>query len=329
MRANRLKSVWLEQREAAQGVERQGNVKGRSTDRRLLEITVVSGQSCEVTSYGKLQYTDWSILHPASTVTHPAIPITHKHWASECDRQEQRGDAAVTAVSQFRQKHVCKGCSPVTNSEACLHPRSFIHHQQHVANNHKNASYLPRHRDFSCLSLEPGTAITVPDSSCVLHTAQYLWVSHRGGICCGPVHLGTANTSAARHDLGRLTLVWYQTDWWQTEPCCLHHNVTPKDEHRHWKGLISNHAKDTQEAVIQSWCMLSSICIHTVNRKAYNQVLLLCFLLFICSTATLCHPQKSPGFHCARRCTNTEWKRWLLSTNTSHLTARWNVTIHI
>lgn len=102
--------------------------------------------------------------------------MTCKHWDSECDGQEQQGDAAVTAVSHFRQKHVCKGCSPVTNSEACLHPRSFIHHQQHVANSHKNGGYLPRHRNFSHLSLELGTAVTVPDSSCVLHTAQYLWV---------------------------------------------------------------------------------------------------------------------------------------------------------
>lgn len=33
------------------------------------------------------------------------------------------------------------------------------------------------------------------------------------------------------------------------------------------------------------------------------------FLLFICSTATLCHPQKRPGFHCAKRCTNREQKK--------------------
>lgn len=77
----------------------------------------------------------------------------------------------------FRQKHVCKGCSPVTNSEACLYPHSFIQHQHHVANNRKNASYLPRHRDFSCLSLELGTAVTAPDSSCVLHTAQFEFTS--------------------------------------------------------------------------------------------------------------------------------------------------------
>lgn len=121
MRANRLNLVWLEQREAAQGVERERNVKGRRAGRWLLEITVVSGQSCEVTSYGKLQYTDWSTLRPESTVTHAAIPITPKHWASECDRQEQRGEmlqsllclnsgrnmSAKGAVQSRTQKHVC------------------------------------------------------------------------------------------------------------------------------------------------------------------------------------------------------------------------------
>lgn len=253
MRANRLNLVWLEQREAAQGVERERNVKGRRAGRWLLEITAVSGQSCEVTSYGKLQYTDWSTLRPESTVTHAAIPITRKHWASECDRQEQRGEmlqsllclnsgrnmSAKGAVQSRTQKHVC----------------TRAHHQRRVANNHKNASYLPRHRDFSRLSLEPGAAITVPDSSCVLHTAQYLWVSHRGDICCGSIDLGRANTAAACQALGRLTLAWDETDRWQTEPCCLHHNMTPKEEHGYWKGLIGNHAKDTQEAVVQLWCM--------------------------------------------------------------------------
>lgn len=92
-------------------------------------------------------------------------------------------------------------------------------------------------------------------------------------------------------------------------PGCPHHNVTPKDECKHWKALIGSNAKDLREAVIQSWCILSTICIHTVNRKAYNQFLLLCFLLFICSTATLCHPQKRPGFHCAKKCTNREQKK--------------------
>lgn len=78
---------------------------------------------------------------------------------------------------------------------------------------------------------------------------------------------------------------WDSSHWCGTrltggkQPCCLHHNMTPKDERGHWKGLIGNHAKDTQEAVIQSWCMLSSKCIHTVNRKAYNQLLPLCFFV--------------------------------------------------
>lgn len=44
--ANRLNLVWLEQREAAQVFEGERNVEGRS----LLEITVISGQSCDVTS---------------------------------------------------------------------------------------------------------------------------------------------------------------------------------------------------------------------------------------------------------------------------------------
>lgn len=88
-----------------------------------------------------------------------------------------------------------------------------------------------------------------------------------------------------------------------------HHNVTPKDECKHWKALIGSNAEDLQEAVIQSWCILPTICIHRVNRKAYNQFLLPCFLLFICSTATFCHPQKRPGFHCAMRCTNREQKK--------------------
>lgn len=31
-----------------------------------------------------------------------------------------------------------------------------------------------------------------------------------------------------------------------------HHNVTPTDKHRHWKGLIGTHDKDTGEAMVQS-----------------------------------------------------------------------------
>lgn len=157
--------------------------------------------------------TDWSTLHSESTVTHLAIPMTRKHWASKRDRQEQQEDAAVSAVSQFRQKHVCKGCSPVTDSEACLHPHSSIR-QQHVANNHKNASYLPRHREFSRLSLELGTAITVPESSCVLHTAQYFCILLRWDICCDPIPLGMANITAVCQTLGQLTPLWYQPAWW-------------------------------------------------------------------------------------------------------------------
>lgn len=211
--------------------------------------------------------------------------MTHKHWASECDRQEQREDAAVISVSLFRQKRVCKGCSPVTNSETCLYPHSFIHHQQHVANNHKNASYLPRHRDLFCLTLELGMAITVPGSSWMLHTAQFEFHIMEAFVM--------AAFSWAQQIHEQHTKSWCSSPWSgirQTggkQPCWPHHNVTPKDECKHWKALIGSNAKDPQEAVIQSWCMLSTICIHTVNRKAYNQFLLLCFLLLTCSAATL------------------------------------------
>lgn len=206
----------------------------------------------------------------------------------------------------FRQKHVCKGCSPVTNSEACLYPHSFIQHQQHVANNHKNASYLPRQRDFSCLSLELGTAVTAPDSSCVLHTAQFEFHIMEAFVM---VPFSWVRQIHEQH-----TKSWCGSPWrgirltGGKQPHCPHHNVTPKDGCRHWKALIGSNAKDLQEAVLQSWCMLSIICIHTVNRKAYNQFLLLYFLLFICSTETVCHPQKRPGFHCAERCTERKKK---------------------
>lgn len=153
-------------------------------------------------------------LKHASTVTHPTIAMTHKHWASECDRQEQREDAAVTAVSLFRQKHVCKGCSPVTNSEACLYPHSLIHHQQHVANNHRNATYLPRHR-----FLLPVTWAGHGNKSTRFQlgaTYSSVWVSHHGSICRGPVQLSTANTRAAHQILVWLTLAWCQAGWWQT-----------------------------------------------------------------------------------------------------------------
>lgn len=226
-------------------VKTEINVKDRSAGRRLLEITVVSGQSCEVTSYGKLQYADWNTLHSESTGTHLAVPMTCKHWASECDRQEQQGDAAVTAVSQFRQEHVCEGCSPVTNSEACLHPRSFIH-QQHVANSRKNGGYLPRHRDFSHLSLEPGSAVTVPVSNCVLHTAQYLWVEVFVVLPFIWVQLIQQQNAKP----------WDSSLWHGVgatggkQSCGLLHSMAPKDEHKHWKGLSGTRAKDTQEVVV-------------------------------------------------------------------------------
>lgn len=58
--------------------------------------------------------------------------------------------------------------------------------------------------------------------------------------------------------------------------------------------------------------MLSPLCTHTVNRKAYNQVLLLCFRFSSVAQQHSATHKKSSGFHCTGRCTNTEWKSWLL-----------------
>lgn len=79
-------------------VERERNVKDRNVHRVLLRIIIVSGQNHGVTCSSK-QRAAWSILSPVSIVTNPAIPMTRKHRVSECDRQEQQSDAAVTAVS--------------------------------------------------------------------------------------------------------------------------------------------------------------------------------------------------------------------------------------
>lgn len=102
-----------------QGVERERNVKDRSTG-RLLEITVVSGQRWDVTTYGKLQYTEWSTLRPASVVTHLALPMTRKQGAvNVIDRNNGemlqsllclssgRNTSAKGAVQSLTQKHVC------------------------------------------------------------------------------------------------------------------------------------------------------------------------------------------------------------------------------
>lgn len=169
MGANRLNLACLEQRSSTR------DRKAKKCQEQEYPWKAIRHGCCLWTKLwgDQLWNTTTHRLKHASTVTHPTIPMTHKHWASECDRQEQREDAAVTSVSLFRQQRVCNGCSPVTNSEACLYLHSFIHHPQHVANNHKNASYLPRHRDFSCLTHELGTVIAVPGSSWVLHTAQF------------------------------------------------------------------------------------------------------------------------------------------------------------
>lgn len=194
---------WAWNREATQGIERQRNVKSRSTHGRLLNMTVAFRQRWEWYCVVLWHTTIHGLKH-TSTVTHPAIPMTHKHWGSECDRQEQREDAAVTSVSLFRQQRVCNGCSPVTNSEACLYPHSFIHHPQHVANNHKNASCLPRHR-----FLLSDTWAGHDDNSTRFQlgaTYSSVWVSHRGSICHGHIQLSTANTWTVHQVLVWLTL---------------------------------------------------------------------------------------------------------------------------
>lgn len=64
---------------------------------------------------------------------------------------------------------------------------------------------------------------------------------------------------------------------------------------RHWRSNGTIHDAE-----------LPSKCIRAVNRKAYNQILLLCFLLLICGTAALCHSgkgkkkKKAQGFTAGR-----------------------------